>query len=261
MATKNKYGFVIDVSRCIDCRACQVACSVENAVPYNHTRIWVQDPGIKGEYPNLQHAFIPYNCMHCDNPPCTEVCVSGATYKNPDNGLVLVDQEACIGCGYCVDACPYNARYIDEKRGVVDKCNGCIQRVEKGLSPACVCTCVGKARLFGDLYDPSSDVSVALKNAESVFTLDYEKGSYDTDPNIYYINVEHVDGLELPGEGRQPLVSQSGFLPRDPHYTISQVGWKKVLVPAIFAGIGAAFLVQAGYFTKQLIQGEKEFEE
>jgi tetrathionate reductase subunit B len=240
------YAFVIDVSRCIDCRACLVACSVENSVPMNHTRIWVKDLGIKGEFPNLEHTFVPYNCMHCENPPCTQVCVSGATYKSPENGLVLVDQEACIGCGYCVEACPYGARYLDEKRGVVDKCTGCIQRVEVGQQPACVATCLGGARMFGDLNDPTSEVSVALKNAKSIQRLDYEKNGLDTDPNIYYINGNVLD---------------SSILPSDPRYTLAEEGWKKVLVPAVAAGVGGAFLVQAAYFTKQLLEGEKEFEE
>ncbi|HZD56443.1 MAG TPA: 4Fe-4S dicluster domain-containing protein [Anaerolineales bacterium] len=246
MAAKKRYGFVIDVARCIDCRACLVACSVENNVPMNHTRIWVKDLGVQGEFPDLQRSFVPYNCMHCDNPPCIEVCVSGATYKDADTGLVLVDQEACIGCGYCVEACPYDARYLDEKRGVVDKCTGCIQRVEIGQQPACVATCLGGARMFGDLNDPQSEVSMALKDASSVQRLDYEKNGYDTGPNIYYLNA----GL-----------LESSLLPRDPRYTLAEEGWKKVLVPAIFAGIGASFLVQATYFTKQLVEGEKEFEE
>ena len=101
MAQKKRYGFVIDISRCIDCRACLVACSAENNVGMKYTRIWVRDTGVKGEFPKLQRTFVPYNCMHCENPPCTQVCVSGATYKDKDTGLVLVDQEACIGCGYC----------------------------------------------------------------------------------------------------------------------------------------------------------------
>ena len=168
MATIKKYGFVIDVSRCIDCRACLVACSVENNVPQENTRIWVHDLQVQGEFPNLSHTVVPYNCMHCEHPPCTEVCVSRATYKDPQTGLVLVDQDACIGCGFCVDACPYGARYLDKQRGVVDKCNGCIQRVNIGLQPACVATCVGGSRMFGDLNDPESDVSKALKNATSV---------------------------------------------------------------------------------------------
>jgi tetrathionate reductase subunit B len=252
MATAKRYGFVIDVARCIDCRACLVACSVENNVPMDHTRIWVQDLQVQGEFPNLQHTFVPYNCMHCDEPPCIEVCVSGATYKDPTNGLVLVDQDACIGCGYCVEACPYGARYLDENRGVVDKCTGCIQRIEAGQQPACVATCVGGSRLFGDLNDPTSEASIALKNAGTIFRLDYEKDGVDTDPNIYYINAEGMS---------DPLVLQSGIFPSDPNYTLSESAWKLVLKPLMYAAVGGAFLVQAVYFTKQLIEGEKEFEE
>lgn len=252
MAVIKKYGFVIDISRCIDCRACLVACSAENVVPMDHTRIWVHSPEIQGEFPHLSKAFIPYNCMHCDNPPCTEVCVSQATYKDPANGLVLVDQEACIGCGYCVEACPYEARYLDKQRGVVDKCNGCVQRVQVGLQPACVATCLGGSRLFGDLNDPDSEVSQALKNASNVLRLEFDDGKVDTDPNIYYINyVGMTDPLALPDK----------ILPNPPDYTLSQVGWKKILAPLMTAAVGGAFLVQAAYFTKQLIEGEKEFEE
>ena len=246
MATKKRYGFVIDISRCIDCRACLVACSAENNVGMQYTRIWVKDTGVKGEFPKLTRTFVPYNCMHCENPPCVEVCVSGATYKDKDTGLVLVDQEACIGCGYCVEACPYDARYLDRARGVVDKCTGCIQRVLVGQQPACVTTCVGKARLFGDLNDPNSEVSVALKNAKAVQRLDYEKNGVDTDPNIYFIN----------GEIDDPSIQ-----PCDPRYTFAQESWKTLLVPAVLAGIGLSFVGQATFFTKQLVEGEKEFEE
>jgi len=252
MATIKKYGFVMDVSRCIDCRACLVACSVENKVPQDNTRIWVQDLQVQGEFPNLSRTFVPYNCMHCEHPPCTEVCVSRATFKDPLNGLVLVNQDACIGCGYCVEACPYGARYLDKKRGVVDKCNGCLQRIEVGQQPACVATCVGGSRMFGDLNDPASEVSQALKNATSIMRLDYESGEVDTDPNIYYINAAGM---------QNPLVLESGIFPHAPEYTLSQVGWKKVITPLMAAAVGGAFLVQAVYFTKQLIEGEKEFEE
>ena len=150
MAQKKRYGFVIDIARCIDCRACLVACSVENNVSMEHTRIWVHDLGVLGSFPDLSRKFMPYNCMHCDNPPCTEVCVSGATYKDRENGLVLVDQEACIGCGFCVEACPYNARYLDSERGVVDKCTACVQRLEVGMQRPCG-DLRGGSRLFGDL--------------------------------------------------------------------------------------------------------------
>ncbi len=175
MPQKPRYAFVIDVSRCIDCRACLAACSIENQVAMDATRIWVQDLGVQGAFPDLKRTFVPYNCMHCDHPPCVEVCVSSATFKDPESGLVLVDQDACIGCGFCVDACPYNVRYLDSTRGVVDKCNACQQRLEAGLKPACVATCVGQSRLFGDLNDPNSEASKALQNARSITRLDYEK--------------------------------------------------------------------------------------
>ena len=258
MPQKNHYAFVIDVARCIDCRACLVACSVENNVPMDHTRIWVHDQGIQGNWPILSRVFVPYNCMHCENPPCTEVCVSGATYKDAVNGLVLVDQEACIGCGYCVEACPYGVRYIDQKRGVVDKCNACVQRLEVGLQPACVATCVGKSRMFGDLNDPNSEVSIALRNAKSVTSLDYEKGEVDTDPNIYYLNLPETESILSSDPFGQ--VAQAS-LPRDPHYTIAEQGWKKVAIPLMAVAMGGAFLVQAFFFTKQLLEGEKEFED
>lgn len=257
--TKKRYGFVMDVERCIDCRACLVACSVENDVPMNHTRIWVHDQGVEGKFPHLKHIFIPYNCMHCTNPPCTEVCVSGATYKNEENGLVLVDTDACIGCGYCVEACPYDARYPNRVRGVVDKCNACIQRVEIGQEPACVATCIGGSRFFGDLNDPTSSVSIALKNARSYTRMEVIFGDGQlTDPNMYFINAPEDMSIITTTD---PFNQQGMTVPRPPRYTFSEQAWKKAIIPAMLAGIGASFLVQATYFTKQLIKGEKEFEE
>jgi tetrathionate reductase subunit B len=244
MATKKHYAFVIDVSRCIDCRACLVACRVENAVPPGHTRNWVKDLGVQGDFPSLSQTFVPYNCMHCDQPPCVEVCPSGATYKDTDTGLVQIDQKACIGCGLCIPACPYSARYLDEQRGVADKCNGCIQRVEQGQQPACVQTCVGDARMFGDLNDPDSRVSVALKNARTMQRLATEQ--VNTGPNVYYINGD---------------VQQAALLPHQPGYTTAETFWRKVVVPAVAAGVGLAFLGQAGSFAKQLLDGEKDFED
>jgi tetrathionate reductase subunit B len=258
MPTKNHYAFVIDVSRCIDCRACLVACSVENDVPMDHTRIWVYDQGLQGTWPDLARTFVPYNCMHCDNPPCTEVCVSGATYKDETTGLVLVNQDACIGCGYCVLACPYGARYIDQKRGVVDKCTACVQRLEVGLEPACVATCVGKARLFGDLNDPTSEASIALSSAKSVTRLDYEVNGTDTDPNIFYLNLPDTASIVATDTFGQ--VPQSS-LPRPSQYTLAEEGWKKVVIPLVAVAMGATFLAQAVFFTKQLLEGEKQFED
>ena len=244
MPEMKRYGFVIDVSRCIDCRACLVACRAENRVSIPYTRIWVHDLGVLGQFPDLRRDFVPSNCMHCQHPPCIEVCTSGATYKDPETGLVLVDQEACIGCGLCVEACPYDARHLDRERGVVDKCNACAQRVERGREPACVATCLGGSRLFGDLNDPDSRVSQALRSARSIQQLKTEE--VDPGPNIYYINGD---------------VLESGLLPHPPNYTPAETFWRKIAVPAVLAAIGGAFLGQAAAFTKQLIEGEKEFEE
>ena len=207
----------------------------------------------------LTRAFVPYNCMHCENPPCVEVCVSGATYKNKDNGLVLVDQEACIGCGFCAEACPYEVRYLDEFRGVVDKCNGCIQRVETGLMPACVQTCVGGSRLFGDFNDPDSTVSQAIKNATSVVRLDSKRpDGKSTEPNIFYINAPGpmVNILTTDKFGQMEKTT-----PEASEYTVSEEVWKKLIIPGLGLAAAATFSVQAVFFTKQLIQGEKEFEE
>ncbi|MBI3362776.1 MAG: 4Fe-4S dicluster domain-containing protein [Chloroflexi bacterium] len=242
MATKKKYGFVINVSRCIDCRACLVACRAENEVPLGHTRIWVRDIGLQGEFPELSQTFVPYNCMHCDEPPCVAVCTSGATYKRED-GIVVIDQEACIGCGYCLPACPYGVRYLNPTTGKTDKCNACVQRVEVGQQPACVATCLGGARMFGDLNDPNSEVSMALKNATAARLV---APVTDTGPNVYYINGD---------------VSHPSLQPHEPEYTVAESVWRSLFVPAVLVGAGLAFAGQAVAFAKQLLDGEKEFEE
>jgi tetrathionate reductase subunit B len=244
MLNQTHYGFVIDIERCIDCRACLVACRAENLVPLGHHRIWVRDSGLLGSFPELARTFIPTNCMHCDEPPCVEVCTSGATFKDPTTGLVLVDQEACIGCGLCVEACPYDARYLDPQRGVVDKCNACQARLERGDQPACVATCVGGARLFGDLNDPQSEVSQVLAKAggsQRLVTAETNPG-----PNIFYI---HGD------------LQQAGLAPRMPRYTAAETVWRKAGVPLVLAAVTLSFLGQAASFTRQLLSGEKEFEE
>ncbi len=184
MAEENKkrWGFVIEAKRCIDCKACMVACEIENQVPLGHHRNWVGQIGPTGVFPALGLQFEPGNCMHCENPPCLRVCPTGATYQRAD-GIVLVDDDVCIGCRYCIQACPYDARYFDETRGVVDKCTACVHRVDAGQVPACVETCVGGSRHFGDLNDPSSEVSKLLATHDHHVI--YEEAG--TGPQIYYI--------------------------------------------------------------------------
>ncbi|MEA4900894.1 4Fe-4S dicluster domain-containing protein [Desulfitobacterium sp.] len=179
-----RMGFVIITSRCIDCDACMVACRAENEVPLGNTRNWVKDSGVKGQFPEVKQMFEPGNCMHCDNPPCVRVCPTGASQKRSD-GIVIVDHEKCIGCKYCLTACPYEARFINAETGKADKCTLCLHRLQQGLKPACVQTCLGKARQAGNLNDPESVVAKLLATYPSRQLLT-ELG---TGPNIYYIDV------------------------------------------------------------------------
>jgi nitrate reductase beta subunit len=147
-----------------------------------------------------------------------------------------------------VEACPYGARYLDEKRGFVDKCNACKQRLDVGQQPACVATCLGSSRMFGDLNDPNSQASLALKDAKTVKTLDIEvREGVDTEPQIYFINGE---------------VQHEGIVPKDsPQYTLAEEGWRNIAIPAVAAGVGLAFAGQAVMFSRQLLRGEDEFED
>ncbi len=177
-----RYGMVIETKRCIDCKACMVACEIENRVPLGSHRNWVTPIGPTGTFPILGLRFEPGNCMHCENAPCLRVCPTGATYRRPD-GIILIDYDKCIGCRYCIQACPYDARYLDEVRGVVDKCTLCAHRLDAGQTTACVETCIGRARHVGDLNDPNSEVSQLL--AANDHNVVYAEAG--TGPAIYYI--------------------------------------------------------------------------
>jgi Fe-S-cluster-containing dehydrogenase component len=182
-----RYGMVIDLKRCIGCYGCQVFCKTENAIPPGvlWSRVLVYQ---LGKYPALRKVPLPVLCMHCDNPPCVEVCITGASLKRPD-GIVTIDKEKCTGCLNCLIACPYSARslcvggvehfpgqgltpyeklgYKKHEPGVVEKCDFCSSRIEKGRKPACVENCMAKARYFGDLDDPHSEVSQLIRNGET----------------------------------------------------------------------------------------------
>jgi molybdopterin-containing oxidoreductase family iron-sulfur binding subunit len=196
-----RYGMVIDLNTCIGCNACTMACKAEHATPTGIFWAKVLEKEV-GKFPAARRIFLPVLCNHCKNPICQEVCPTGATYKRED-GIVLIDYDMCIGCRSCMEACPYGPRSFyesdgayypgertpyeksqqDFSEGVVMKCNFCVERVDKGLDPACVVTCVTECRVFGDLDDPQSEVSrlVAEKKARPLLP---EKG---LDPSVFYI--------------------------------------------------------------------------
>ena len=197
---KSHYVMVVDLRKCVGCQSCAVACKSENNVPVGRYRTFVDvsetgatisDPGgtlitRSGNLENkLKMLNVPKLCNHCDNPPCVVVCPVKATFKRVD-GYVLVDPRLCIGCGACINACPYDARFINPVSQTADKCTFCVERVDGKLLPSCVTSCVGRARVFGDLNDPNSDVAKLL--AANSFQV--RKPELGTVPQVFYIGSE-----------------------------------------------------------------------
>lgn len=213
---QRKWVMVIDLQKCTGCKACTVSCIAENNLPPGVVYRPVIEEEI-GEFPHVRKRFIPRPCMQCDNPPCTPVCPVSATYKRPD-GIVAIDYDVCIGCRYCIAACPYNARTADfgefynsdapeimdyETRpnfeygrewarepgghaspiGNARKCHFCLHRIENSMLPACVTTCLGGATYFGDFNDEHSLVH-ELIGSTRVMRLKEELG---TEPKVYYL--------------------------------------------------------------------------
>ncbi len=201
-----KLGIAIDKVRCIGCKTCEFACKMQNGVPegMRWNRVLTEgcdvEDGALGQYPNLSRFYLPLACQHCENPACMRVCPTGATYKD-DKGRVEIDYEKCIGCRMCMAACPYNARsfnweepaynpdfvYGDAEvpqrtRGVVEKCTLCKERTDRGEEPMCVKCCPVKARTFGDLDDPNSEISRIVAKHQAHVLLE-EQG---TRPQVFY---------------------------------------------------------------------------
>ncbi len=183
------YGMALDYKNCINCKACEVACKEENGIELGAEkhRIWVGGNEPDGIWPLLSMAsasFMPSQCQQCQDAPCEEVCPTHATYYD-DRGIVRVDPDKCILCSYCMVACPYDARYVDSRTMTVDKCNFCSEtRLARGeTTTACQNTCPTKVRIFGDIDDPNSEISILLRTREH-FTLKTHLG---TRPKLFYM--------------------------------------------------------------------------
>jgi len=224
-----RWGMVIDLDKCTGCQSCTIACWQENNIPHGSPEEQAQRREIywnkvlavsRGQYPNARIELIPMPCMHCENPPCVTVCPVKATYRR-DDGIIIQNFRRCIGCRYCIVACPYNARSFNFKnqvaeeyhrpdpppdrgsrepwpfphrtRGVVEKCTFCFHRIDRGIRenkkigmevvPACVEACPSQARAFGDLDDPESPVS-KLMVVRTAFRLREDMG---TNPKVFYL--------------------------------------------------------------------------
>jgi molybdopterin-containing oxidoreductase family iron-sulfur binding subunit len=202
-----RFGMVIDLRKCVGCNACTAACKQTNATP----------PGVfwsrvlnyeTGEYPGARLQYLHMMCMHCQDAPCLEVCPTGATYRG-EGGQVLVDDDICVGCRYCMMACPYEARsfnsteprpYFQEKgltefeqvgyrshpRSAIEKCTFCTPRLRQGKLPACVVTCPSEARIFGDLDDPASQVARLVASGKARPRLEDQK----TRPSVFFVEAD-----------------------------------------------------------------------
>lgn len=204
-----RYGMVIDKKLCIGCHTCAVACRTENNLPDG---VWwnrvITDGGEEmdtpsGQYPNVSMSYLTVSCQHCENPACVKVCPVSATYKDSESGVVRQDYDKCIGCRMCMAACPYTGvrsfnweepKYAYDvvlgspdasrhQKHVVEKCTMCWHRLAQGLEPACINVCPARARFWGDLDDPESEVSQLVASREYMQLLPSE----GTSPSVYYL--------------------------------------------------------------------------
>jgi tetrathionate reductase subunit B len=214
---KVRWGFLVDTNKCVGCGFCVKACKIENEIPYDAaiTRTWVEryvvtkddkhhadsPMGARDGFtsPQIRHEeaidpddiakafFVPKLCNQCETPACVQVCPVGATYQTKD-GVTLIDRDWCIGCGYCIMACPYGVRFFHPKYKVADKCNFCYHRISKGLKTACVDACPFGARKIGNLKDENDPVTQVIMS-ERVAVL---KDEYGTKPQVFYIGLDHT---------------------------------------------------------------------
>jgi len=193
------YGFVINNQTCIGCHACTVACKAEHDVPIGVNRTHVKYIE-KGTFPDSTREFSVHRCNHCEDSPCTKICPTTALFTRSD-GIVDFDDDRCIGCKSCMQACPYDALYIDPDKGTAAKCNYCAHRIEHSYEPACVIVCPTESIVSGDLSDPESAISQLVATHNTTV----RKPESGAEPNLYYIDAseEMLDpkATELTGSG------------------------------------------------------------
>lgn len=153
---------VVDLDRCIGCYSCEANCKMENDIALGEYWNKVIVEGPFGTFPDIEQYWLPTMCQQCEDAPCVHVCPTGASYRDPETNIVLVDKEKCIGCKYCMMACPYGVRSWNKKENVVEKCTLCSHLTVNGELPACVAKCCGECRYYGDLDDPESAPSKAI---------------------------------------------------------------------------------------------------
>ena len=179
---KKRLAMVIDLRKCYGCHSCSIACKSEFNVPLGVQRSRVEITE-KGTFPEAKRSFLPRLCNNCANPSCVSICPTKASHRDEEKGLVDIDEELCIDCNLCLPACPYGVRFSHPVKNVVNKCDFCIHRVEKGVVPSCVNTCPSNARIFGDLNDPESEVS----NLVATNKVQVLKPEFGTEPGVFYI--------------------------------------------------------------------------
>lgn len=189
--SEQRLGMLIDLSLCVGCNACAVACKQENEVPVTKFNTWVESWDVD-DAGTIRRANVPKLCNHCADAPCVKVCPTGASYRSED-GVVLVDEEKCIGCKYCMAACPFQARWVSDETGEVGKCTFCHHRSSNGLLPACVATCITRARYFGDLNDPNSDIAKKLAEVGGE-ALHADLG---LDSSVFYVGLSETEGMPV----------------------------------------------------------------
>ena len=232
-STDRKLGLVIDLDTCVGCHACVISCkgwNTENyGAPLSDTDAYGANPS--GTFLNRVHSYevqppegtaqlvhFPKSCLHCDNAPCVTVCPTGASYKRVEDGIVLVNESDCIGCGLCAWACPYGARELDAVEQVMKKCTLCVDRIynenlpEEDREPACVRTCPAGARHFGDLGDPESDVS-RLVAARGGVDLMAEQGTQPVNKYLPPRPRDRLDDVDVLAPFLEPVTTgPQGFL-------------------------------------------------